>query len=253
MAFGALLAALIMAALAAVLVMVLDGPRSSTLTKDSESSSLSFIGGILSALFTVVLAFYVVFSWQTRDNVETDSSLEANALIDSFWQADQAPEPVRTELTGLIRAYANQVAGSEWQLMENGMHSAEVSETLAAIRARFTALPVTQDAVGDARRQGLADVQVIENSRRARLGDATGEYGFNLVLLTATIIGAALVIAFPLILGLRRRAVNITMMVLLGATIGATLYLSQQMIHPMRGPFAVTPDALRSALVEMRR
>lgn len=250
---GFILAAIIPAVLTAVLVALLDKSRATTLSAETDSDSLTFIGGVISALFTVVLAFYVVFSWQTRDDVSHDSSAEANALIDSFWQANQAPEPARTELSGLIRAYPTQVANREWHLMESGTPSPEVTATLAAIRERFAALPATQDAIGDARGQGLLDVQIIGDNRRARLDDATGEYSFNLILLTATIIGGAMVLGYPLIMGLRRTAVNITSMALLGASVGATIYLSQQLIHPLRGPFAVTPDAFQSALQEISR
>lgn len=58
-------------------------------------------------------------------------------------------------------------------------------------------------------------------------------------------------IAFPLLAGLRATPVNVAVMALLTITVGATVFLSLQLTHPLHGLFGTDPDAFLEALSEM--
>jgi hypothetical protein len=68
-----------------VLVAILRGRRKAVSSGEFDSDSVSFAGGVISALFTVVLAFYVVFAWQLGADI--DSSTTAPAALSSFFRA----------------------------------------------------------------------------------------------------------------------------------------------------------------------
>jgi hypothetical protein len=59
-------------------------------------------------------------------------------------------------------------------------------------------------------------------------------------------------IAFPLLVGMSARPANIVIMALLTLVIGATVFLSIQLTHPLDGLFATEPDAFREALSQMQ-
>ncbi|MEJ3652896.1 hypothetical protein WEH80_07925 [Actinomycetes bacterium KLBMP 9759] len=212
---------------------------------------MSFAGGIVSALFTVVLAFYIVFAWQQGADIESNASAEADAVVDAYWQADAAPEPSRSALQGLLREYAITVADREWQLLRQGEKEDTVADLIRAIRTEFIALP-TDGASGVSREYGLRDVRDIDEAHRSRVDLAAGDNTFNTVLLVATLIGAALVIAFPIVVGMSGRPVNLVVVGVLAFTVGATIYIALQLRTPLDGAFGVEPDAFLDAVAEMR-
>jgi hypothetical protein len=203
--------------------------------------------GPSSWLFTVVLAFYVVFAWQRGADIDNSATAESQAVVDAHWQAEALPEPHRTSIQGLLRDYASSVADEEWPSLVNGQASSRPAELVQLIRAEFAALPESGSAVDFAREQGLRDVRQIDESRRARVDLATGDDTFTRVLL----VGAALMIAYPLLVGFSTRPVNIVVLGILTAVVGATVFISVQLSRPLDGPFGVGPDALRGALQEI--
>jgi hypothetical protein len=238
--------------LLAVLVAILRGRRSAVSSGDFDSDSVSFAGGVISALFTVVLAFYIVFAWQLGADIENSTEAEAQAVIDAHWQAEVLPEPHRTSIQGLLRDYVSSVTDEEWPSLVNGETDPRPAELIQRIRAEFSALPASGSAVDLAREQGLRDVRQIDENHRERVDLATGGDTFTDVLLAGTLIGAALMIAFPLLVGVSTRPANIAVVGILTAVIGATVFISVQLARPLDGPFGVGPDALLSALQEIR-
>lgn len=233
-----------------VAAIVLGRRRAASASAEFDSDSVSFAGGVLSALFTVVLAFYIVFAWQSGADIDSSAGAESDALIDAYWQADTGPEPTRTTVQGLLREYAATVADREWALLDAGETDDRIPEIIRKLRAAFTALPAT--GVDSAREQGLRDVRQIDESHRARVDLATGDDVFTTVLLGGTVLGGALMIVFPLLVGLSARPANVVVMALLTVTISGTVYLSVQLMHPLQGPLGIGPDAFLSALTEMR-
>lgn len=234
-----------------VLIAILRGRRKAVSSGDFDSDSVSFAGGVISALFTVVLAFYVVFAWQRGADIDNSTTAEAQAVVDAHWQAEALPEPHRTSIQGMLRDYASSVVEEEWPSLVNGQAQSRPAELIQRIRAEFAALPESSGAVVFAREQGLRDVRQIDESRRSRVDLATGDDVFTRVLLAGTLIGAALMIAFPLLVGFSTRPVNIVILGILTAVVGATVFISVQLGRPLDGPFGVGPDALRGAVQDI--
>lgn len=235
----------------AVVVAVVLGRRKFVAAGDSDSDSVSFAGGILSAMFTVVLAFYVVFAWQAGSDISNTADTEADALIDAYWQADLAAEPNRAILQGMLRDYATAVADREWDALAAGRADGRGDELVRGLRAGFVAMPAPDDLGQVARAQALRDVRQIDESHRARVGLAAGT-DFNGVLLIGTVVGALLVVVFPLLAGLSATPLNMAVLGLMVLTVGAAVFLSLQLANPLGGPFGVGPDAFKAALQHMQ-
>lgn len=226
---------------------VLNARRKAAASGEADSDSQSFVGGVLSALFTVVLAFYIVFAWQNGDDIEKASQRETNALIDVYWQASIAPHPHAEAIQSVIAEYTTQVAEHEWVAHDAGEVDPEAERMLADLRAQVLALPADDEALKTSREQSLQDVRQITENRQERVTIATDDQSFTLVLLAASVLGAALMIAFPLVIGLSMRPANVAVMALLTATLALTTSMSFELLHPFSGPFGVDPDAFTAA------
>lgn len=235
-----------------VVVAVVLGRRKAVASGDSDSDSVSFAGGILAAMFTVVLAFYIVFAWQLGSDISSTSDTEADAVIDAYWQADLAAGPNRETMQGLLRDYADTVAQREWTALSQRREDGRPAEIIRMLRTEFTTMPAPDDVAQVARAQGLRDVRQLDESHRSRVGLALGGNAFNSVLLVGTVVGALLVVAFPLVAGLSAKPVNMAVMALMALTVGAAVFLSLQMANPLAGPFGAGPGAFEAALEQMQ-
>ncbi|MEU5849148.1 hypothetical protein [Saccharopolyspora shandongensis] len=240
------LLAIVLLTLAVAGFTVLNARRKAAASGEADSDSQSFVGGVLSALFTVVLAFYIVFAWQNGDDIEKASQQETNALIDVYWQASIAPQPRAAVIQSTISEYTVRVADHEWLTHGAGATDPEAERLLAELRSQVLALPADSEALKTSREQSLQDIRQITENRQQRVTIATDDQSFNVVLLVASILGAALMIVFPLLIGLSMRPANVAVMALLTVTLGFTVYMSFELLHPFSGPFGVAPDSFNA-------
>jgi hypothetical protein len=242
----------ILPAVLVVVVAVLRGRRRSVSSGEFDSDSISFAGGVISALFTVVLAFYIVFAWQLGADIASSAEAEAEAVIDAHWQAEVLPEPYRTSLQSILRDYASAVVDEEWPSLVDGEADPRPPEIIQQLRTEFAAVPAFGGSVDLAREQGIRDVRQVGDNHRTRVDLATGSDTFTHVLLVGTLLGAALMIAFPLLIGVSTRPANIVIMAILALVVGSTVFVVIQLTRPLDGPFGVGPEPLLTALQEMR-
>ncbi|MGI5131297.1 hypothetical protein ACQEVB_31145 [Pseudonocardia sp. CA-107938] len=227
------------------------GRRAAVADGERDGDSVSYVGGIVSALFTVVLAFFVVFAWQASADVEASSGTESDALLDLFWQVEALPAAQRVAMQDVVAQYTRQVADTEWPMLARGQSDQRAAELLDKLRTDVGALPVDGGVSEAVREQGMADLRQIADARRARVGSATDGDPFTTVLLVGTLVGGALTIAFPLLAGISARPGNIVIMGLLGLVVGLTLFVAVELAYPVGGLFGAEPGAYLGALTEM--
>lgn len=231
-----------------IVVTFLVGRTRKAASGDFDGDSMSFVGGVLNALFTVVLAFYIVFAWQNGDDLSSQSSAEADALTDTYWQTKVEPQPDATVISDLVRQYATDVVHREWPLLDRGQADPRTAATLNELRGAVSALPTGDRAVNTARETSLQDVRTITTNHQERVDEATGDDNFTWVLLLGTILGAVAMLVFPLLMGLSARPTNVVAMAVLGVTLGVIVFASVQLLHPLHGFFGVDPSAFTEVL-----
>lgn len=241
----------VMPAAAIIAVTILAGRSKKAASGETDSDSMGFIGGVLNALFTVVLAFYIVFAWQQGDNVGSQASAEADALVDTYWEVDVAPQPEQDQIRGLVKQYATEVADHEWAALDQGRTDPAADSLVKELRSAVSALPTDTDTVKNARTAALQDIQQIDVNHGDRVDEATDSDSFTQFLLIGTILGALAMLAFPLLMGLSARPSNLVGIVVLTVTLSSIVFLAVQLLHPLHGIFGVSPDAFHDALDEI--
>lgn len=231
-----------------IAVTLLVGRTRKAVSGDFDGDSMSFVGGVLNALFTVMLAFYVVFAWQNGDNVSSQSSAEANALVDTYWQTKVEPAPDATVIGTLVKQYATDVVHREWPLLDHGETDPKTEGTLDELRNAVLALPTDNQAVNSARQISLQDLSTITTNHRERVNAATEGDNFTWFLLIGTILGAVVMLVFPLLIGLSARPTNVAGMAVLGVTLAVIVFVCVELLHPLHGFFGVDPSAYTDAL-----
>jgi hypothetical protein len=218
---------------------------------ETDSDSIGHVGGVLNALFVVVLAFYIVFAWQNGDNANSQSTAEADSLVNVYWEVGEAPAPAAGHIRDLVKQYAHEVIDHEWDSLDNRTPDPRADDLVKELRTAVTELPTDPETVKEARQDALSDIQTIDLNHGDRVDAATDSQSFTIFLLIGTIIGAVLMLAFPLIIGVSAKPSNVISMVLLALTLGAIIWVSFQLLHPLDGPFGATPDAFSDALAEI--
>lgn len=231
-----------------VMMRVLARSESTRSDGELDADSLGFVGGTLNAIYIVVLAFYVVFAWQTGDDIDSGATAEANALIDLHHQVSVAAVDDRDAIRSLARDYAKQVADTEWQRLAAGGTDPKVDEILGGLRDRVGALPSDAEPINTARQYALTDLRQLDEAHRARVSDSDGDSVFNATLLVGTVVGSALMIVFPLAIGITPARRHVIVMGTMAVILGAMVYISVDMMDPLTGLFANDPDAFRDAL-----
>ena len=244
----AIVLAVVLPAAATVGVMVGLGRTRARPDGELDADSLGFVGGTLNAIYIVILAFYVVFAWQTGDDISSQAGTEANALIDIYHQADEAPDAQRDTLRRLVADYATEAADHEWRSLAEGREDGRMDGIVADLRAAVTALPSDDAAVATARQFALTYVRMLDEFHRDRVSDSTDSGVFNTTLLAGTVVGSVLMVVFPLLMGITATRRHLVVMGGIALVLGVVVYMSFALIDPLNGVFAQDPDAFRSAL-----
>jgi hypothetical protein len=250
---GYVFVVVIVAMIAVAVLTILAGRRQRAKDGTYNSEALGFVGGVFNALFIVVLAFYTVITWTEADATKQSTVTEASGLTEMYWQVAEVPEPDQSHIRALIREYTAAVVDREWPALANGEFDQKAEDLLITLRAEISRIPpATEDATA-ARDEALQTIRAVTDERRARVDQATHESLLLKLLLLGTVIGAAAMIGYPLLIGFSADFRHIAGLVLLAGVLAFVIYFSVELDQPFSGLLRVEPDAFRTALAEYPR
>ena len=218
---------------------------------DKDADSRGFLGAVISGLFIVALAFYMVIVWEEGGSAADNASREAAAVADVYWQTAAMPQPQRDHIRSLLTEYPKLVADKEWPLLAVGQSDASTGVALNALHAEIVSLPATPDEVKSARERSLQSLREITDLRRDRLDSASGLDNTGKIMLFGTIAGAVAMIVFPLMIGFTSRKRHIVQMSLTAALLSFVCVLCVGMTQPFDGWFRVEPESFTSLTEEL--
>ncbi len=197
------------------------------------SSFLTVVGFVYGAL----LGLTVVATWEHFSSTQGSVSAEASALTTMYRQTIAMPEPERTQIQQLVRKYANDVAGPEWNKQRNDGARAAITRMY-----RIAGSQPPNVASRPINEQFLNQLSTLASDRNERI---TGTKPRIPALLWAGLMfGAVLVVGLSGFLRLGSTVVHVfvssTIAVLLGLLLCLALSLDREFTTDQRvtaGPF----------------
>ncbi|KOV82858.1 hypothetical protein ADL03_22495 [Nocardia sp. NRRL S-836] len=240
------------AVVATIVATVLVGrSREHEQSDDRDADSRGFLGAVLSGLFIVALAFYTVIVWENATDVENNSGSESAAVADAYWQTAVLPQPQRDRIRSLLRDYPKSVADREWPRLTEGSGDENTDELLNSLHREAVNLPATPEQVQSARTQIVERVRSIRDLRRERVDAAQGLSATGQFMLAATLVGAAMMIVFPLLVGFTARLRHIVQMAITAGVLAGVCVVCVGIAHPYEGWLHVEPDAFTDVSEEL--
>lgn len=220
--------------------------RAARPTKQDDTAT-SAVFTMVSGLHAVVMVFVLIDLFDAAVTAEDDSYREANSLVAVSWASDALPEPARSQIHTLSRAYANTVIEQEWPRMRN---AEQVEATgwaqLDDVRQAIQQANTTDQWQQDQRTEAATRLWEVYQARQDRLNAANN--GISAVLWFVLIIGSLMAMAVPWLF----RGTNLLTHLLVVSTLAATIVLVLFAIYQMQNPFSggaeIDPEAFQAVL-----
>ncbi|SDF36647.1 Protein of unknown function [Lentzea fradiae] len=225
--------------------------RSHEQADDRDADSRGFLGAVISGLFIVALAFYVVIVWEENGAAEDNAAREAAAIADIYWQTPVLPQPQRDVIRGLLTEYPRLVAEKEWPQLAVGEADPATTAALHSLHAEVVSLPATPDVVKSARERAVERLREITDLRRERLDSAGGLDATGMMMLVGTIAGSVAMVVYPFLIGFTARARHVVQLCLTTAVLALVCVLCLGMMQPFDGLFQVEPESFTSLTEEL--
>ncbi|WP_030476109.1 DUF4239 domain-containing protein [Lentzea albidocapillata] len=235
----------------AIALLLFGRSRAHDQADDRDADSRGFLGAVISGLFIVALAFYMVIVWEEGGAAEDNAAREAAAVADVYWQTAVVPQPQRDHIRSLLTEYPKLVVDQEWPKLAAGEPDDKTTETLNSLHTEILSLPTSPDQVKSARERSLERMREITDLRRDRLDSAGGLDNTGRIMLIGTIAGAVAMIVFPMLIGFTARKRHILQMSLTSAVLAFVCVLCVGMTQPFDGWFRVQPEAFTSLTEEL--
>jgi hypothetical protein len=208
-----------------------------------------FLMGVVGVLYSVVLGFLVGTVWTSFASAQQTTDLEAGYIADAFNFAGQMQPPQSRELQRIIARYALAVRDQSWSTAPRDRNDPTAALLYQAVRAAVQVPPKANAG---------SSAQVLEsNSIRSALIDTLRQLGdarrLRVVqsqawlppgLIEALLLGAAFVITFTFLFGVRSYPKQMLMTALIAGSIGLFFGLVMELSTPYSGSIHVSRDSL---------
>lgn len=244
----------ILAALAAVALVVAVAVVFKKYGQDDaepDGATASHTGAMISALFLLIFAIAVIVPWTVADEARKNTSAEAQALTETYWDAAGLPGPERQQVRDDIKGYINHVIDKEWPEMQKGHLSPAAWQRIEALRIKLAGFNFKDESASDVRDDALERIREVSGARRQRASDA--ESGLPDGVLFFTVVTGIVMILFPFLIGARPKGMPLVSLGIMAAMLGVSMYLVFDINHAFSGSLAVQPAAFQDALTEMAR
>jgi hypothetical protein len=219
------------------------------LTTNNEVAGFKF--ATVGVLYAVLLAFAVIVVWEKFSDAEEHVAREAGAAATIYRLAAGIAGEPGTKLGAGITRYLKAAITSDWPAMEQGKESPAATHALNDLYAELLSYD-PQDQRGTAiLSEILHQLDVMTESRRARLDMATGIVpGIIWIVLFG---GAVVTIGFTFFFGTANLRAQTMMTGALSLLIFAGLLIIIVVDHPFAGAVKVRPEALSFVVEDFGR
>jgi Protein of unknown function (DUF4239) len=202
-----------------------------------------FIYAVVGIMYAILLAYVTIIVWEQFDTASSVVELEAVNLYNLYHDVDAFPDPYRSDLQGIVRAYVQTTIDEEWPLLARGKFSQRAEELADELGAAVARLPVTSAAEQVRLDHILTQYESMTTQRHLRLFE--GSIGLHPLLWILLVCGALVTIGFTYFFGIDNVWAHGAMIAAITFVIAATLFVIVQVNDPFAGAVSVSSDALR--------
>jgi len=201
---------------------------------EGHNEVLGMLLGAAGIFCAIVVARAVFVVWDHLTSARQAERDEGNALIALYQDAQALPPPARAQVEGAIRNYTTSVIEDQFPQLAAGESSDATARQLAHLNA------VVRQDLGTS----SAGDQVGNVARSEFELDRAAEEGMAPLLWALLLGGCALLLAMAALLTMEKAHHHAIGAVLLGGTLGASVFLILAADHPFNGPLQVAPTDL---------
>jgi len=200
---------------------------------------------VLGTTYAVILGFMLFTVWTTFGAAAVNSDLEADSALSVFRVAEALPEPQRTQLQNLSRAYVDSVLNNEWPQMSRG-ETPERTSTIATDMWKATlSAQVTSPTQINAQDHELTHVSELTKYRLTRIVQSADRLPG--VLWCVLLIGGILTISSACMFGSESRSLQTVQVFSFSLLIALSLVAIADIHRPFRGVVHVEDYPFRRA------
>ena len=203
------------------------------------------VGYYLSAfgvLYGITLGLISVGAWENYGDVEGKVSQEAAAVGSLYRNVDCYPEPIRTELTSLLRDYTREVIDVSWPEMQRGIVPRGGHPLVLRFQKSLVAFEPRTEGQKALHSESLYRFNQVIEARRLRVDCVEGRLPTILWVVVLAVSFMSFVLTWLLVV--ENRLLHDLLSAIMAILLGLLIFFLVTLDLPFQGQHSVGPDSL---------
>jgi hypothetical protein len=212
--------------------------------------------GVIGWIFSAILVIYAiaiglisVATWGNASRASSEASDEASRIAAMYRDLGGHPEPLRTELRGMLVRYTRFVIEVEWPMQRRGEIPRRGTDELTELERVFYAFEPTTDGQKIVHAEAMRVFNELIEERRSRIEAV--DYAVPGTLWAIVLVGAVIAITASYVFSMESVALHGLMTGLLAAMIALLVFFIASTDRPYCGAAGVSPVAYEIVLHDL--
>jgi hypothetical protein len=214
--------------------------------RHAHNDVAGFIYAVVGIMYAILLAYVTIIVWEQYNSAVSLVEQEATNAYNIYHEVDEFPDPNRSEVQGVVKAYVETTVHEEWPLLASGKFSQHAEDLADQLGSAIARLPVAAPAQQVLMDHLMTQYESLVTQRHLRLFEASG--GVHPLLWVLLAGGALITIGFTYFFGIENAWAHAAMIAALSFIIAATIFVIVQVNDPFAGAVSVSSEALARVL-----
>jgi hypothetical protein len=218
---------------------------------EQQSNWAGVVGSVLSAFglfYGITLALVVLAAYEDYSQVGAAAGREAAVLGTLYRDVSSYPEPIRSELRQMLRAYTRDVIEKDWPAQRQGIIPEGGTVQTTAFQKRLLAFKPQARVQEIVHAETLREFSTFVEYRRHRLQNVT--VGLPAILWLVMFAGALLYMVLIALLDVKLLGVHLLVAGIPSLFVSLLIFLTVAMDNPYRGGLSISPNGFSACAGE---
>jgi hypothetical protein len=204
---------------------------------EEMNNDIVFFAEAIAVFYSLTVSLIAVAVWSNYSSVSDIVSADAANIAAMYRDVSGYPEPIRTDLQGQVRGYAEFIINQAWPAQMQRKATDDGTRLLNKLSETVIAFEPTTTGQQLLHAETLHQLNQMTELRRRRLHAIIGG-GLPPVMWSVVLIGAVLVISVTYLLQIERK-VQVTLTAFFAMFIGLVVFVIASLDQPLSGPLAI--------------